>query len=205
MGLGNYYATLVWDNKNDAKTLSEVSGTSEEKIEEDLEFIQKADSDETFNYEAYVFLYDLEQILRNIIQQRIIEPNEKNMTNLIPLDIITECKAKQDEEKKNGFVVSSDRWIDYSDFTHLEMILKKGRNREKLKDIINDQEFGSVVSKLHELDPIRKKIAHSRPLTLDEFNRIRMYGEDIIKLFSKFNKGRFNDLTDGFSIGSFPH
>ena len=64
------------------------------------------------------------------------------------------------------------------------MILKKGKNREKLRDIINDQEFESVVSKLHELDPIRKKIAHSRPLTLVEFDRIKMYGEDITKLFS---------------------
>jgi len=37
--------------------------------------------------------------------------------------------------------------------------------------------------KLHELDPIRKKIAHSRPLSKNEMSRLVLYTEDIRKMF----------------------
>ncbi len=178
-------AEAVLGNEDERLTLPDLLGIPEDEIRDNLSSIKNAKSDIVFNYNGYRFLYDIERILREVIQKRIIEPNEKSINNLIPPEIISECKEIQDLEKKNGSVVASERWIDYCDFTHLEMILRKGKNKDKLKDILNEQEFESVVSKLHELDPIRKKIAHSRPLTTDELNKIRIYGKDIARLFSE--------------------
>ena len=70
-----------------------------------------------------------------------------------------------------------------------KVILEKGKNRRYFQDILNEEQFKCMVSKLHELDSIRKKIAHSRSLTKEEFNRLSMYSEDIARLLADSNQG----------------
>ena len=55
------------------------------------------------------------------------------------------------------------------------------------KDLITDEEFKVILSKLHELEPIRKKIAHSRLLSEREFEMIKMYSDQIFKMLYKIN------------------
>ncbi len=75
--------------------------------------------------------------------------------------------------------------IDYSNFTDLKQVFEKGRNHELFADMVDQEQFKTVISKLHELDPIRKKIAHYRPLSKREFDRLELYTNDIIQMFDR--------------------
>ena len=165
------------------KSLSEVLEKDEEEIEHEIQFISEQNEDFLFNFEAYEHLYDLERYLRGLIQVRIIEPNKSNLKNKIPPEMIEEWKSRKEEEEKNPLIDGNYELIDYSDFTDLKHIFEKGRNYKLFEDIINQEHFKVVISKLHEMDPIRKKIAHSRPLSKKELDRLILYTEDISKIF----------------------
>ena len=165
------------------KSLSEVLEKDEEEIEHEIQFISEQNEDFLFNFEAYEHLYDLEHYLRGLIQVRIIEPNKSNLENKIPPEMIEEWKSRKEEEEKNPLIDGNYELIDYSDFTDLKRIFEKGRNYKLFEDTINQEHFKVVISKLHELDPIRKKIAHSRPLSKKELDRLILYTEDISKIF----------------------
>ena len=165
------------------KSLSEVLEKDEEEIEHEIQFISEQNADFLFNFEAYEHLYDLERYLRGLIQVKIIEPNKSNLENKIPPEMIEEWKSRKEEEEKNPLIDGNYELIDYSDFTDLKHIFEKGRNYKLFEDIINQEHFKAVISKLHEMDPIRKKIAHSRPLSKKELDRLILYTEDISKIF----------------------
>ncbi len=97
--------------------------------------------------------------------------------------MLKEWKSRKEEEEKNPVIDGNYELIDYSDFTDLKRIFEKGRNYKLFEDIINQEHFKVVISKLHELDPIRKKIAHSRSLSKKEMSRLVLYTEDIRNCF----------------------
>ena len=165
------------------KSFSEVLEKDEKEIEHEIQFISGQDKDHVFNFKAYECLYELECYLRSLIQVRIIEPNKTNLENKIPAEMIKEWESRKEEEEKNPLWGGSYELIDYSDFTDLKRIFEKGRNYKLFEDIINQEQFKTVISKLHELDPIRKKVAHSRPLSKKELSRLILYTEDIRKIF----------------------
>lgn len=182
--LDEYYQ-LLNESKEKDQTLEEITGKSREEIRGELEEAVESTIESEFNFLGYRFLYELENFLRNLIQERIIEPNDKNISNYIPNKILEECTLRKSTEESNSYTHGSYRWIDYSDFNDLKTILEKGKNRRYFQDVLNEEQFKCVVSKLHELDPIRKKIAHSRSLTKEEFNRLSMYSEDIGRLLGE--------------------
>ena len=136
-------------------------------------------SDYLLNFEAYGFLYDLEVSLRNLIRVRIIDPYKKNLSNKIPQKILDSWKDKKMKEKPDSLENDSDL-IEYSDFTDLKTIFEKGNNKELFNDIFTGEDMKVLTSKLGELNPIRKKIAHSRALTMNELYRLILYCDDIL-------------------------
>nr|QNO47044.1 hypothetical protein NBCJMJBN_00005 [Methanosarcinales archaeon ANME-2c ERB4] len=164
------------------KSLSEVLERDEEEIEHEIQFIFEQDKDSIFNFEAYKYLYGLERYLRSLIQIKIIEPNE-NIENKIPPEMMAGWESRKKKEEGSHVTDGNYELIDYSDFTDLKHIFGKGKNKELFKDIINPELFKAVLTKLDELDHIRKKIAHSRPLSKKEFDRLIRYTEDISKIF----------------------
>jgi len=166
-----------------AKTITRIP-----KVGFDLQKLQSEqeghEHDLVFNFKAYELLYVLERYLRALIQINIIEPNRGNLANKIRPEMIRGWQSRKKEEEKNPLIDGSYELIDYSDFTDLKQILEKGRNYTLFEDIMNQEHFKQVISKLHELDPIRKKIAHSRQLTKKEFNRLVLYTEDIQTIFT---------------------
>ena len=186
--LMDYYGMLT-DSRNEDYTLEEITGKSNQEIQEELEKAIEADIESEFNFLGYRFLYELENFLRDIIQERIVEPNSRNINNYVPKNILEQCNQRKGTEESSTYSYGSYRWIDYSDFNDLKIILEKGKNRRYFQDILNEEQFKCMVSKLHELDSIRKKIAHSRSLTKEEFNRLSMYSEDIARLLADSNHG----------------
>lgn len=164
------------------KSFSEVLEREEEEIAHEIQFISEQDKDYVFNFEAYKFLYGLERYLRSLIQIKIIEPNE-NIKNKIPPKMMEDWESRKKKEEGSHVTDGNYELIDYSDFTDLKRIFEKGRNNKLFEDIINQESFKAVLTKLDELDPIRKKIAHSRPLSKKELDRLIIYTEDINKIF----------------------
>ncbi|KKG10445.1 Swt1 family HEPN domain-containing protein [Methanosarcina sp. 2.H.A.1B.4] len=147
-----------------------------EKLDDEISTAYKRSGFE-FNNEAYRFLSDLETYLRYLIKKRIIEPHEKNLESKIPKDVLSRWEERKSRDASNEYDL-----IDYSDFTDLKIIFEKGRNKELFNDIFNNEECKALITKLHELDPIRKKIAHFRPLTKIEFTRLVLYHNDIFSI-----------------------
>ena len=126
----------------------------------------------------------MESFLRDLIQAKIIEPYKTNLGNKIPSELIEEWKSRKETEEKDPLVDGNYELIYYSDFTDLKQVFEKGRNYKLFADMINQERFKVVISKLHELDPIRKKIAHYRPLSEKEFDRLKSYSDEIIRMFN---------------------
>ena len=165
------------------KSFSDVLERGEGEIAQGIQFISGQNKDYVFNFKAYEALYYLERHLRNLIQDRIIESKESNYKNKMPTGIIEEWKSRKEEEEKNPLIDGDYELIDYSDFTDLKRIFEKSKNHKLFEDKVNQESFKTVITKLHELDPIRKKIAHSRPLSKKEFDRLIVYTRDIINIF----------------------
>lgn len=179
----SYVAPLL-EQKNSEATLGQILKKDSEDIKDDLEEVIAAKEDIIFNYDGYRFLSDLEKFLRGVIQKRIIEPHSDIIENKIPKNILNEWKRRKKEEENNIMVDSGYELIDYSDFTDLKQIFEKGKNLNEFSDLANGEELKGLISKLHELDPIRKKIAHSRALSKREFDKLKIYAEDIFRTLS---------------------
>lgn len=179
----SYVAPLL-EQKNSEATLGQILKRDPEDIKNDLEKVIAAKEDIIFNYVGYRFLSDLERFLRGLIQKRIIEPYSDIIENKISKSILDEWKRRKKEEENNIMVDSDYELIDYSDFTDLKQIFEKGRNLNEFSDLANGEELKGLISKLHELDPIRKKIAHSRALSKREFDKLKIYAEDIFRTLS---------------------
>jgi hypothetical protein len=142
-----------------------------------------ANEEMVFNLEAYKALLSLEHLLRELIRTRIIagEPGEK--CNKLPPDMWSQWLKKQAFERKNPIIKESQDPVDYCDFTDFQKIFDKGKNFKLMAKEVNEQQFGAFIGKLSELEGIRLKIGHSRPITKEEFGRLILYVKDIHKLF----------------------
>jgi len=133
-----------------------------------------------YNIEAYKALITLERFLRDMIQEK---NNFEKIDNKKIRKIWGKCKKRMKKESKiklcenNGYGL-----IEYSDFKDLRTIFEY--SRDLFQDLIQEDDSLAVITKIHELEPIRNKIAHSRLITKKELTRIKLYQEDILKLLS---------------------
>jgi hypothetical protein len=176
----NLFSGLSDEASNLHKPFNEFLAGTEEEINADIDFISSHNYDFNFNYLAYKLLCNLEIYLRYLIQETIIEPNSGNLQTKIPNAILKKWEDRRQSEESNPIVDGGYDLIYYSDFTDIKEILQKGKNFKLFEDIFSQEQFKTVISKLHELDPIRKKIAHYRPLSENEFDRLRIYSNDIL-------------------------
>lgn len=155
------------------------------KVIKEIKSVHKKRADRIFNFAAYRYIFNLEIYLREFINKYVIKPNEKQLASKIPPEIISEWERKKTEETKNIHVdKTSYELIEYSDFAELKIILEKRTSISLLKNIISEANLKTITSKLYELEPIRKKIAHSRALTEEEFNTLKVYSDKIKKILS---------------------
>jgi hypothetical protein len=175
---------IILQPKSEA-TLPEALKLPESEVKLILERILKSDSDLAFNFPAYQLIFGLELFLRNIIHDRIFIPYEKSLSDRIDANILKRWESRKQKEESNPLLDGHYRLIDQSDFSDVRKILERDENRREFSDILNDRQFRNVISKLDELEPIRNKIAHSRPLTKREFDKLKIYVDDIIRMFKK--------------------
>ncbi len=174
-----------------AELLSPEPGEIDEELEErlrdeiEIKIDQSSlDRDLLFNIRGYVIILNIEIELRELIYRRFIEGNEKMIENFIPPDVITKCNDRMKRERENPLVRESCELLDYSDFSDIKKILEKGSKIKQLDDLLNSDQFHNLISKLDELEPLRNKISHCRPLTKDEFEKLRVYAKDLSNVFN---------------------
>ena len=183
----NLFSKLTVDELDSHKSFIDTLENNDGYINKEIDFISKQKNDFAFNLPAYELLCTLEVYLRVLIKKTIIEPN---LRGKIPDAIETRWKARKKTEERNTHSDAKYELIDYSDFTDLKEIFQKGRNADLFKDVFNQEQFKAVITKLHELDPIRKKIAHYRPISEKELTRLGLYSGDILPGQSEGKKER---------------
>ena len=128
--------------------------------------IESADPDAVFNPMHGQVMTAIEQQLRKIVEEclKALE-GEKWMKRRVPEDMRKRWLERQKEDRQAGRPVYSP--IQYADFMDLAHVIDRNDNWQKVfKPIFRDRDdFGVSLRRLH---PIRKAIAHSRPLGRSE-------------------------------------
>lgn len=177
--------TPIFDYNNQTLTIPEALGKSVSEVETELDSAISSNTDVIFNYRGYQLIFHLERFLREIIHERIYIPFESTLSERIDPIILKRGESRKKREEDNPLLDGKYRLIDQSDFSDIRKILENEENRQVFSDILDSRQLRIIISKLDELEPIRNKIAHSRPLTQREFDKLQMYAEDIVRLFKK--------------------
>lgn len=74
--------------------------------------------------------------------------------------------------------------LQYVDFNDYNSIIRRRDNwRDAFKDVFRDEEV--ISAKLKEIDPIRNAIAHSRELSEEQFKRLELHANDLLRSISR--------------------
>lgn len=160
----------------------------QQEIVSNIESALDEKTDTIYNFAAYKWLFTTETLLRKIIEEKVIKPSTEILSSKIPQAMLNSWNEKKHEEEANIHSGNTNySLIEYSDFTDLKSIFQKKSTRRLLAKYINEDNLATITSKLFELEPIRLKIAHSRALTVDEFDTIRVYAKKISRLLESLN------------------
>ena len=124
--------------------------------------IESPDSGASFNPEHWRMLTELEQRLRQEIEQRLEKLAGSNwVKQRVPEAVRKRWIERQEEDRATGRSVYPA--IQYADFMDLAVVIMKRDNwREVFQTTFRDQ--NDIAVSLRRLHPVRKALAHSRPL-----------------------------------------
>lgn len=162
------------------ESFGNILNKNDREINENLKIISDENKEFAFNGVAYELLFTLENYFRGLILKFIINENRTNLGNYIPQKILDGWVERKQIEDANEFAEGEYDLIYYSNFTDIKDILRKNTKTLLNLKLFNDEQLATITSKLHELDPIRKKIAHNRALSKKEFDRLQMYCDDML-------------------------
>lgn len=135
----------------------------------------------TITSDSYAILQDLEKTLRTFIVVRLkAKYGDRWWIQGIPEDIRQQCQERKDKGENiyPWFGTEEHELIDYADFTDYAKIIARRDNwRMVFEPVIRKKEV--FIAKLHELEPIRNKIAHIRPLNGLENQTLTLYAQQI--------------------------
>ena len=128
-----------------------------------LQAIESSDPDAYFDPVFWDILTQVEQYLRSTIAKCLTKLSGSNwIKQRVPHDMRERWKQRQEEDRSAGRPVYSR--IQYADFMDLASIIIQANNwRDVFESIFKNK--NEVQVSLQRLHPIRKSIAHSRPLS----------------------------------------
>ena len=124
--------------------------------------IEELDADAMFNPRHWQIFIELEQRLRQVVEQRLKKLSGSNWAKQrVPQTVRDSWLVRQQEDRAAGRPVYAD--IQYADFMDLaHVIIKRDNWREVFQSIFGDR--NDIAVSLRRLHPVRKALAHSRPL-----------------------------------------
>jgi ATP-dependent Lon protease len=132
---------------------------------------------ESFEKEPHITLDELENALRNCIRSSLQGLTENWWTERVPPDVRqkAEERSQRDEMKRDPV-----QYVDFADY--VKIITRRDNWREVFAGILNDESV--IVAKLRELEPLRNAVSHSRRLTSDEREKLKVLARDIVRQIS---------------------
>jgi len=131
--------------------------------------------------EEYALLYILENELRKLIENELPKVSSKWWKERIPEDVRRNAEKRIEKKKQlwPWHPAKSKNILHFLDFTdYMKIIVRKGNWRDVFQRIFNDKDL--LLGKLKELKPIRDSIAHSRFLTQNERDILRINAKSIL-------------------------
>lgn len=124
--------------------------------------IEEPDADATFNPQHWQILNELEQRLRQVLEQRLKSLSGSNwIRQRVPQAVRERWLARQQEDRADGRSVYAD--IQYANFMDLaDVITRRDNWHEVFQPMFKDR--NDITVSLRRLHPVRKAITHSRPL-----------------------------------------
>ena len=124
--------------------------------------IEEPDAGAAFNPQHWQILNELEQRLRQVVEQHLKKLSGSNWTRKrVPQTVRERWLDRQKEDRADGRSVYVD--IQYADFMDLaDVIMRRDNWGEAFQAIFGDA--NDIAVSLRRLHPIRKALAHSRPL-----------------------------------------
>ena len=130
------------------------------------EAVESPDPDACFGPVFWCLLTNIEQHLRVTIEKNLTELSGSNwIRQRVPENMRKRWEQRQKEDRRTNRLVYS--LIYYADFMDLvSIIIRRDNWREVFKSIFKSE--SEIQISLKRLHPIRKSIAHSRPLSKDD-------------------------------------
>ena len=124
--------------------------------------IEELDAGAMFNPRHWQILNELEQRLRQVVERRLKNLSGSNWgKQRVPQTVRERWLVRQQEDRTDGRPVYAD--IQYADFMDLAHVITRRDNwREVFQSIFVDR--NDIAVSLRRLHPVRKALAHSRPL-----------------------------------------
>lgn len=125
-------------------------------------------------------LRNLESLLRRCIERELSKQTPHWWNTMIPVDVRGRAEGRKQRRETvwPWYPTTSTNITDYLDFSDYKKIILQPANwNGSFKAVFSAQSF--IESKLDELDPIRHDIAHSRPLSADAGEKLRLYSREI--------------------------
>ena len=125
--------------------------------------IEAADPDAAFDSRYWCILNALEQRLRSVVERNLsCSVGSKWIRQRVPRDVRERWMRRQEEDRVTGRPVYSA--IHYADFMDLaDVIARRDNWREVFRQVFGD--CADITTTFRRLHPIRKSIAHGRPLS----------------------------------------
>ena len=144
----------------------------------------------------YLLLKNLEENIRQLIEEELSKNNPHWWKQRIPGDVKeTAEERKQKDEKRKIWDYDEQPLISYIDFTDYEKIITKNDNwNDVFQDIFHDKT--AISAKLKVIEPIRNTISHTRNLDPHEIKQLKFYSEEILKSISYYIKNKSKIVSE---------
>jgi ATP-dependent Lon protease len=164
-------------NKIDIKLVSRVEEVLNEVLV-DYRTVEKADilqAGEGSSNEVHMILSEVENNIRNCIEERLERISANWWGERVPPDVRQKAEERKMKERGSFHPI---HYVDFPDY--LKIITRKDNWREAFSTVFRDQAI--IIAKIRELEPIRNAIAHNRPLTSEEIEKLKLLARDINRL-----------------------
>lgn len=124
--------------------------------------------------EAYRTLSELEWYAREWLSRRLLAASSSDWwTARVPKDPRRRAEERWESEKRAGSVVASSHVVDYLDFTDIREVIRFGPNwNDAFKEVLGEWR-AALDESLRRLEAMRRKVAHSRPLSAEELTSLQ--------------------------------
>lgn len=127
-----------------------------------------------FDKQPHLILEELENAVRKCIKSGLERVSKNWWIERVPSDTRQRAEERQQTDEMKRELI---QYLDFADYA--KVITRRDNWREVFQKIFKDQEI--IIAKLKELEPIRNAVMHSRRLTQEQREKLRVISTDIVR------------------------